>query len=432
MAGEFDRSVFIIVGVAGILLSTATVLALARPLDQDIPGPLDVADSASPGERSRSANSPVAASAEPNDREEAEVAPSPALNPGGNRRIQVLGHYPAYAAHHLAADRIPYDRLTHISYFSLLPRADGSLDKSEVSDTDLAELVSHADANGVETIVVVGGWGRSTHFRAMAANPDARTSFAANLRRYCLDRNLAGVDLDWEPVPTAWDRTNYTLLVERVSREFKSFGLSLAVSVSAYGHEILPEGIDFVDSLNVMAYDGTPPHHSTFDFAVSALEHWEDYGAPRAKLMLGVPFYGKSSSGTGYAYRDIVDTYHPAPESDFVGGIGFNGISTISDKTAYVVNNGYRGIMIWEITQDTADDSSLLKAVDDTITSLLPANLNGIDSVDFHDFQLLASVWQTGPNNNVWNPLYDISQPQDGVIDNHDLAAFCGSWLAGR
>jgi len=347
-------------------------------------------------------------------------------------RVPVFGHYPGYAAGHLPVKRIRYDMLTHVSYFSLLTWANGNLDTSEVDDDDLAEMVAHADANDVRTIIVVGGWGRSTHFAKMAADPDARANFAANLLQYCRDRKLDGADLDWEPVSTVKDRMNYSLLVEAVHDAFEPFGLSLSIAVSAYGHEITPEAIAFVDFLNVMAYDGEPPLHSTFDFAVSALKHWEDYGAPREKLMLGVPFYGRSANGAGYSYRDIVQVYHPGTETDLIGGIGFSGVSTTSDKTAYAMGNGYRGIMIWEISQDTTDGSSLLEAISDTIASSLPANLNGAGGVDFNDFQILASAWHSEPNDSNWNPLCDISPSQASVIDSHDLAAFCADWLNGR
>jgi len=432
MAVAFHRSVVLVVLVVVVLLSTAAALTLMRPADGTESLPVGPLAPASPGATAAvsgtSGTSRDLRSSQ--DAAGASLTRIGASSPATN--IEVLGHYPSYAVHHLPIDRIRYDRLTHIGYFSLLPLADGNLNASEVNEVELTELVAQAKAHGVKTIVVVGGWERSTHFPAMAADPDARANFVAKLLRYCLDHGLSGADLDWEPVSTVLERTNYSLLVEEAAREFEPFGLSLSVSVSDDGNEITPEAIAFVDSLNVMAYDGTPPHHSTWDLAVSALDHWENYGAPREKLMLGVPFYGKSEAGTGYEYQEIVATYAPGPETDFIAGIGFNGINTIRDKTAYVVNNRYRGIMIWEITQDVADESSLLRAVADTVTSLLPANLDGRSPVDFRDFQILASAWQTRPGDAGWNLLGDISQPQDSVVDSHDLAAFCGDWLAGR
>jgi len=55
------------------------------------------------------------------------------------------------------------------------------------------------------------------------------------------------------------------------------------------------------------------------------------------------------------------------------------------------------------------------------------------DGVDFVDFATFSRAWLSDntPTSN-WNPACDISQPPDGIIDERDLAAFCGNWLAGR
>jgi len=315
--------------------------------------------------------------------------------------VTVLGHYPGYANFDLPVESIRYDKLTHVSYFSVWPLADGSLDVSEVNIPDLEKLVERADANSVKTLVTVGGWERSKYFSSMAASPRSRGNFAYSLLHYCLDYNLKGADLDWEPVWEEADMTNYSLLIERVHREFEPFGLLLTVSVSAFGQEIKPEMIDLVDLVNVMAYDGTPPNHSTFEFAVSAFHHWEAYGAPREKLLLGVPFYGISEDEAGYSYSYIFNTYQPGPDEDLVDGIGFNGVSTIKEKTAYVVNNGYRGIMIWELSQDTFGRGSLLSAINDTIEALTSENPDVNTPSDVNDFHTFDSKYEkisTGTN----------------------------------
>lgn len=399
----FDSSIATITTMAGILTVTVAGVTLPEPPADGNRAIVSAVESDSLANLHGSEGATVTIQTEQGDTEqpipEPNEAPASPLIPA----VTVLGHYPGYAAQRLRVDSIRYDMFTHVSYFSLWPLANGDLDVSEVNVADLQELAAHADAAGIKALVTIGGWGRSTYFPAMAASPRARDNFAMKLLQYCLDYNLKGVDLDWEPVSTVSDRTNYSLLIERLHEEFEPFGLTLSMSVSAYGHEIRPEAIHFVETLNVMAYDATPPHHSTFDFAVSALDHWEDYGAPREKLMLGLPFYGKSADGTGYAYRDIRDMYHPAPDTDFVGGIGFNGITTIKNKTTYVVRNGYRGIMIWEIAQDTTDGSSLLTAAADAIANSLGANPDPNMLTDVNDPQGLGSASDPGLQINQWS-----------------------------
>jgi GH18 family chitinase len=338
----------------------------------------------------------------------------------------VVGQYPNYGTDELAIADINYEKLTHIIYFSLSPFANGNLDTTNVNLSDLQELVTYS--NGIKTLICVGGWGRSTYFSAMAASPSARANFAANLKQYCLDYNLDGTDLDWEPVISETDKNNYSLLVEQVHNAFEPHGLILTVSVYAFGEDITPEAIGYVDWLNIMAYNDTPPNHSTFEFAVASLDYWESYGAPREKEVLGVPFYGKKANDTSYSYKFITDTYQPGPEVDYIAGIGFNGINTVKQKTEYVLNNCYRGIMIWEISQDTFDETSLLTAIWEASIPDLPADFDGNGCVDFLDFSVLGLAWQSEPNDNNWNPVCDISKPKDDIIDQNDLAVFCAYW----
>jgi len=52
--------------------------------------------------------------------------------------------------------------------------------------------------------------------------------------------------------------------------------------------------------------------------------------------------------------------------------------------------------------------------------------------VDFTDFAVLASAWQSKPTSTNWKPACDISQPKDNFIDELDLAIFCENWLEER
>jgi formylglycine-generating enzyme required for sulfatase activity len=61
--------------------------------------------------------------------------------------------------------------------------------------------------------------------------------------------------------------------------------------------------------------------------------------------------------------------------------------------------------------------------------ALNPSDFDRNGHVDFGDFAFLASAWLThtgGPN---WNPVCDISEPKDGVIDNLDLHVLSLNWL---
>ena len=49
--------------------------------------------------------------------------------------------------------------------------------------------------------------------------------------------------------------------------------------------------------------------------------------------------------------------------------------------------------------------------------------------VNLADFAMLASTWSTKPGNAEWNPDFDVSSPNDGIIDMLAIDAFTDNWL---
>ena len=160
-----------------------------------------------------------------------------------------------------------------------------------------------------------------------------------------------------------------------------------------------------------MSYDMGNPH-SGFDKSVRSINHWVDFGFAKDKIFIGIPFYGRDAKGS-YTYKQLFEKHRPDPTADKIGSISFNGINTIRRKTAYVKSNGLGGIMIWEISQDTNDDSSLLKAIDDVLSLKFDLDSNGF--VDFHDLVIFAIGW-------VWSDLKCCDLNEDGVVSFDDLA----------
>jgi len=64
------------------------------------------------------------------------------------------------------------------------------------------------------------------------------------------------------------------------------------VSYGAVGEGIHPEVFKHLDMLNVMAYDGG--RHGSYQQAEQAIDYWLKRECPQEKLVLGLPFYGRS------------------------------------------------------------------------------------------------------------------------------------------
>lgn len=343
--------------------------------------------------------------------------------------FQVKSYYPDYFAGQLPVADIRYDKLTDIIYFSIYPNSDGSLNLSQINLTRQQQLVQTAHQNKVRVSICIGGWGLSANFSPVAASPATRAVLVGNLVQYCLTHNLDGIDLDWEPVSVASDKLNYTSLIQEIKTAMEPHSLILSVAVAAQGSEFYTSAISSVDSLHVMAYDlGTP--HSLYEDALAALAHWETFGFPRSKIILGLPFYGRDSSWNFYPYKDIVNLYHPGPDMDEVNGIYFNGISAISAKTRYTFENHYAGVMSWDLTLDTADNSSLLTSISDTIHLLRKPDLNFDGRVDLFDMGGLSSYWHRTDcdDGTVWCDGSDLDH--SGSIDFSDFIILTGFWLS--
>jgi hypothetical protein len=335
-----------------------------------------------------------------------------------NRNPRVVGYYPYYAPGRLAIDDIQYDALTNINYFSLNVYEDGALDVGHIIFSDQARLVDLAHSHGVEVSICVTGF--SSVFSTMAANPVARGNFVWNVTQYCLDYGLDGVDLDWELAFSAEQKDNYSELVRELHNSLKPYGLRLTIAVYPLGSDIRPWAIEYVDWLNIMVYNFGYPH-STFEHAVWSLNHWEDYGAPREKEVLGIPFYGVGNDST-YSYRTIMAAYQPGPEVDEIRGISFNGIDTVKSKTTYAINSGGAGVMIWELSQDTQDSTSLLKAIDEEIDDVITASLN---KVLIQPSQLSA----TASSSHSWYPDPQVVVDGSGMVSETEHSSSWGSWF---
>ena len=124
-----------------------------------------------------------------------------------------------------------------------------------------------------------------------------------------------------------------------------------------------------------MAYDATGPWapdrpgpHSSMAFARDNVRYWLDRGLPRAKTVLGVPFYGygfADGKSDEWSYRRVLETYPEAAAADQAGStVYYNGVATIRAKARYAVDERLAGIMVWSLDSDAPGAGSLLAVLD--------------------------------------------------------------------
>ncbi|XP_066963997.1 LOW QUALITY PROTEIN: acidic mammalian chitinase-like [Macrobrachium rosenbergii] len=221
----------------------------------------------------------------------------------------------------------------------------------------------------LKTILGVGGWNEgSTKYSEMAADPAKRKIFIDSTITLLKKHDFDGLDMDWE-YPTQRggnpeDYVNYISLLKELSEALHAEGMILTAAVSAGKATIdpaynIPEMSKYLDVINLMTYDlhgSWEPyahHHSILyahpndtgetlwlnqDFAVN---YWLEKGAPKEKMVLGVPFYGRT-----FRLKDETNTgiYAPAPNPGMAGPytrqtgfLGYNEICEAQLTTSWTI-----------------------------------------------------------------------------------------------
>jgi glucose/arabinose dehydrogenase len=152
----------------------------------------------------------------------------------------------------------------------------------------------------------------------------------------------------------------------------------------------------------------------------------------------GAPNAGQSVTG-GYVYRgpvaELQGIYFFADYvSSQIWSFRYDGVT----KTEFANRTE-------ELRPDVGSISSISSFGEDTVGNLYIVDLGGeifkikcdssftadFDSdcdVDKDDFELLASAWLAHPNDERWDPRFDISEPPDGRIDSLDVAVLLDQW----
>jgi len=274
-------------------------------------------------------------------------------------QFRVIGYLPSWAG---AVSDIQFSKLTNINYAFLIPNSDGSLQTID-NLSKMQSLVSAAHAAGVKVQISVGGGGGGNGFSGIVANAANRTNFVNKMVSYCNTYNLDGVDIDWEYPNDGTEANNFVTMMQLLSTAMHNQGKLLSIAVIGYGGTSILNGVfPTVDYVGVMAYDENNFQHSTYSLAVQCMNYWLGRGVPKAKCVLGVPFYAQPNS---VPYNTLLSE-GADPYADVFNGEGYNGITTMKNKTTLAMNVG-GGIMAWELSNDVKTQYSLVTAIDQVV-----------------------------------------------------------------
>lgn len=293
---------------------------------------------------------------------------------------------------------------------------------------------------GLKVLMSIGGWSWSKYLSDAALTPASRQAMVASCIDMFLKGNLPligtstqggpgsaygvfdGFDIDWEwpasegnvgNIVRPEDKQNFVALLAEFRSQLTAYGTQVGRSFSltaflpadpaaiAAGIDV-PGAFPYLDFATVQGYDlhgawdpisnhqgqlyspaGDPaPQRYSAD---QSIQYYLSHGAPAAKLVLGIPYYGRgwagvSSTNNGLyqtssgpargTYEDGVDDYKkviaksgPTFYDPVAGAVwklsgssfwSYDDPRSIAQKTAYVKTNGLGGTMVWSLDGDTA------------------------------------------------------------------------------
>ena len=197
----------------------------------------------------------------------------------------------------------------------------------------------------------------------MAGNEKSRQKFIKELSSFCQKNGFEGVVYDWEFPRTPKEETSCGHLLRDTRRLFEPKGRAVEIAVNP-ARPLPRDWTVHVDAVHVMSYDNGP-RHATYAQAEVDVATMAKQGVPLKKLLLGLPFYGRSMTNRGHTktYAEIKSLFRPKQDQDETGGFYFNGPDTLAKKVKLAKERGLAGVMIWEIGQDAKGKDSLLSTL---------------------------------------------------------------------
>jgi hypothetical protein len=293
---------------------------------------------------------------------------------GGDDKILITGYLPTYQVN----DMTDWGFVPHVDrvYFNgLCPNPEGVFAILEGYTENLLTTLGKIQGR-CEVYLSIGG-GRGFRPDAMAElclNPEKippyLDAFDAYLRENGIYGAVDGIDIDWEG--SRVDEDAYLVFLQAIKERFPDKGLTAAISSrhpSRAGNLI-----GALDEINMMCYTRFENgEHVPMSIFTRAIDEYLEVGVPKEKLLVGVPFYGRTDNlqdTEAVTYREVyesVPNLSPDVNSFVKGGKTFlyNGYTLISQKGEYLRRKRIKGVMVWELAQDISYSNplSLLRAL---------------------------------------------------------------------
>lgn len=307
----------------------------------------------------------------------------------------IQGYYPKYRIASLPPANIPWDKLTHVAFYSLAPTTEGAIENTSGDDIFALfdDLIPVAHANGVKVLIMVGGASAADDNTWRSATGANKVNFINNLVDLVVDNEFDGVEIDWEPMSSSSDEAQIVSFFQDLRAAMPADKqITAFISSSTTWKWGLGAAIQsYVDRVNISTYDlsygvaftvhdsplysfGSQPANKSIH---AGLQNFLAAGLPLRKINISVPFFAMRWAGesalfdaatpnafttalytalpgasattepTGAAYDDDSKAAYIASDPF----TSFTSVQAMQDRVDYIKAQGVGGIVIWELAQ---------------------------------------------------------------------------------
>ncbi|KAF7989656.1 hypothetical protein HCN44_008330 [Aphidius gifuensis] len=298
----------------------------------------------------------------------------------------------------------------------------------------------------LKILLAIGGWSFGTQkFKDMTSTRYARQTFIYSSIPYLRDRDFDGLDIDWEYPKGGDDKKNYVLLLKELREAFEAEAqerkkprllLTAAVPIGPdnvkSGYDV-PAVASYLDFINLMAYDAhgkweRETGHNALLYSSSLDSEWQKQlsvdnaaamwvrlGAPKEKMIIGMPTYGRSftlsnpdnfrvhapasgggkageytkesgflayyeicemlQNGAAYVWDDEMKVPYLVQGDQWVG---FDDERAVRNKMIWLKDRGYGGAMVWTVDMDDFNGTSCPGNIKYPLITAMREELRGI------------------------------------------------------